>query len=201
MEGKQILSSDDFKRCADFHGHLCPGLAIGYRAAKAGLERLEQGRAPDDELVAIVQTDACGADAVQVLTGCTVGKGNLIIKDHGKQVITLMGRASGRGVRLSLKPDALSINKRHRDLIEKITNETATQEEQQEFEKLHVQRTCEVLEKPLEDLFHIGEPKRPLPPRARIEPSISCDRCGEPTMASKLTEKDGKRLCRECLEG
>lgn len=201
MDGKETLSSDEFKRCADFHGHLCPGLAIGYRAAKAGLERLEQGRAADDELVAIIETDACGADAVQVLTGCTVGKGNLIIKDHGKQVITLMGRASGMGIRLSLKPGALSINERHRELIEKVTNETATQDEQREFEELHVQRTCEVLEKPLEELFHIADPKMPLPSRARIEPSIFCDRCGEPTMASKLTEKNGKRLCRDCMEG
>ena len=201
MDGREILSSDEFQRCADFHGHLCPGLAIGYRAAKAGLERLGQDRAADDELVAVIETDACGVDAVQVLTGCTTGKGNLVIKDYGKHVITLMGRASGKGLRLSLKPGALSIDERHQALMGKITNGTATREEQQEFEELHLQRTCEVLEKPLEDLFYIAIPKGPLPSRARIEPSIACDRCGEPTMASKLIERNGKRLCRECMEG
>ena len=200
MEGKQILSSDEFKRCADFHGHLCPGLAIGYRAAKAGLERLGQDRAADDELVAVIETDACGVDAVQVLTGCTTGKGNLVIKDYGKHVITLMGRASGKGLRLSLKPGALSIDERHQALMGKITNGTATREEQQEFEELHLQRTCEVLEKPLEDLFYIANPKGRLPSRARIEPSIACGRCGEPTMASRLNEKDGVKICRDCAD-
>jgi formylmethanofuran dehydrogenase subunit E-like metal-binding protein len=39
MNADEILSSEDFKRCVDFHGHICPGLSIGYRAAKAGLER------------------------------------------------------------------------------------------------------------------------------------------------------------------
>jgi formylmethanofuran dehydrogenase subunit E len=91
------LTSDDFKQCADFHGHVCPGLAIGYQAAKAGIAWLEEHRAMDEEVVAIVETNACGVDAVQVLTGCTFGKGNFIHKDHGKQVFTFMSRESGKG--------------------------------------------------------------------------------------------------------
>jgi len=70
------MQSDDFKRCVEFHGHICPGLSIGYRAALAGMDRLNEERAPDEEIVAIVETDACSADAVQVLTGCTFGKGS-----------------------------------------------------------------------------------------------------------------------------
>ncbi len=77
MQAEHIMAQDDFKKCLDFHGHLCPGLAIGYRAATGALEWLKENRSEDEELVAIVETDACGADAVQVLTGCTFGKGNL----------------------------------------------------------------------------------------------------------------------------
>ena len=52
---------------------------------------------------AIADTDACGVDAVQVLTGCTTGKGNLIIRDWGKQVFTLGRRSDGRMVRVALR--------------------------------------------------------------------------------------------------
>ena len=70
------------KQATDFHGHWCPGLAIGIRAAEWALKEL--GKAPDEEIVAVVETDMCGVDAIQSLTGCTFGKGNLIHKDYGK---------------------------------------------------------------------------------------------------------------------
>ena len=57
-----------------FHGHECPGLAIGYRMATAAMETLDSFRAEDEELVAIVENDACGVDALQCVTGCTFGK-------------------------------------------------------------------------------------------------------------------------------
>ncbi|HET6488996.1 MAG TPA: formylmethanofuran dehydrogenase subunit E family protein [Syntrophales bacterium] len=65
---------EDFAKCADFHGHVCPGLAIGYRAAKAAMAWLGERRAPDEEVVVIAETDACGCDAIQVLTGCAFGR-------------------------------------------------------------------------------------------------------------------------------
>ena len=84
MKQDEIFTHEDFKRCADFHGHICPGLSIGYRAAKAGLDWLNEHRATDEEIVAIVETDACGADAVQVISGCTFGKGNFIFMEPSK---------------------------------------------------------------------------------------------------------------------
>ena len=83
-----------------FHGHSCPGLAIGYRMSKAALAFLSGSRAKDEEIVAIVENDACGVDALQCLSGCTFGKGNLIFKDYGKQVFTLYNRSSRKGARV-----------------------------------------------------------------------------------------------------
>ena len=87
-----------------FRGHICPGLVVGCRAARIGLDWLKERRAAGEELVALVETDACGADAVQVLTGCTFGKGNFFFKDYGKQTFILAARKSNRGVRIALKP-------------------------------------------------------------------------------------------------
>ncbi|MEN6472472.1 MAG: FmdE family protein [Syntrophaceae bacterium] len=200
MNARQIMDSADFQRCADFHGHICPGLSIGYKAAKLALHKIEESRSADEEIVAIVETDACSADAVQVLTGCTFGKGNLISKDYGKMALTLLSRKTGRGVRVALKPGAFSPDERHLELLGKVMRGAATPDEIARFHALHLQRSRDVLETPADQLFAVKEVCMQLPPRARIEPSEACPRCGEPTMRTKLETVDGERLCRGCLE-
>ncbi len=200
MESRDPFETKDFKKCADFHGHICPGLAIGYRSSKRALEWLKENRAEDEEIVAIVETNACGADAVQVLTGCTFGKGNLFFKDHGKQVLTLLSRKSGDGVRVALKAGALQLNEEHRRLMDKIRDGSATESEKERFQKLHLKRSRDIMEGSEEALFDVRKIHEALPPKAKIEPSELCDRCGEPTMASKLTAQDGMRLCGGCLK-
>jgi len=199
MEAEDILSSEDFKKCADFHGHICPGLAIGYRATKAALDWLDKKRALDKEMVATVETDACGTDAVQVLTGCTLGKGNLIQKDYGKHVYIVVNSNSGEGVRVSLKARALELSERHQELVRKLSGGEATPENRKEFWELHHQKSHDILGKPLKDLFTIKPAHIAVPPKAMIEPSKTCERCGEPTMVSKLIEIDGHYMCKDCL--
>ena len=77
-----------YQEAVQFHGHSCPGLAMGFRMTKAALDHFSSERSVDEEMVAIVENDACGTDAVQFLSGCTFGKGNLIFKDYGKMVYT-----------------------------------------------------------------------------------------------------------------
>ena len=84
-----------------FHGHACPGLALGYRVSQRALKEF-RNRAGDEELVAIVENNSCAIDAVQVMTGCTFGKGNLIFRDFGKQVYTFIRRPSGKGIRIAV---------------------------------------------------------------------------------------------------
>jgi formylmethanofuran dehydrogenase subunit E len=192
-------TSDDFQKCADFHGHVCPGLAIGYQASKAGIAWLAENRATDEEIVAIAETNACGVDAVQVLTGCTFGKGNFIHKDHGKQVFTFISRKSGRGVRIAMKPGVIELGKRHQELLRKVMDESATEEELEEFWVIHRQKSLKILEKPAKELFMIKAVDITAPPKARIEASIPCNRCGEPTMTSKLADQDGYKVCKDCL--
>ena len=50
----------DWEKAMEFHGHVCLGLAFGYRAAKAGMDLIEAKRAPDEEVVVIAETDNCG---------------------------------------------------------------------------------------------------------------------------------------------
>ena len=199
MNAQEIMAGEDFQKCADFHGHVCPGLSIGFRAAKIAMQELDTIRSEDEEVVAIVETDACCVDAIQVLTGCTFGKGNLIYKDHGKVAFTFFSRDTGKGVRLVMKPDAFSIDESHRSLMQKVTAGTASEEEKKAFDARHEARTGDVLTLPAENLFTVKPVTVPLPEKAQIAPSEPCDQCGESVMETKLTLVDGKHLCAACL--
>lgn len=198
MQAQETLESNDFKKCMAFHGHLCPGLSMGYRAAVAGMSYLnEKERSIDEELVVITETDACGADAIQVMTGCTFGKGNFIYKDYGKTAFTFFSRNSGKGVRVALKPNALGMSDQHRKLMGLKMNGTASNAELKEFQLLHSERSKEILQIPIDDLFSITDVEIPIPEKARIEKSQLCKQCQEPVMPSKLNENC---ICRGCQE-
>jgi formylmethanofuran dehydrogenase subunit E len=200
MSAETILHSELFKKCLDFHGHLCPGLSMGYLAAMAGMEWLSARRALDEEVVAIVETDACGVDAIQVITGCTFGKGNFIYRDYGKTAFSFFSRQTGKGVRIARKAEKQdTINPEHHQLMAKIRQGSATTEERERFHQLHEAASKRILDKQPKELFSITEITVPLPEKARIEPSINCDRCGEPTMGTKLEQMEGLQLCRGCL--
>lgn len=116
-------------------------------------------------------------------------------------MLTLLSRKTGNGVRVALKAGALELNEEHRQLMDSIREEDATDAEKARFQELHLRRSRDIMENTDEALFDVREIHEDLPPKAQIEPSISCDRCGEPTMASKLSAKDGMQLCCGCLEG
>ena len=159
-----------------FHGHACPGLAIGYRLSRAALDALKVTRAGDDELVAIVENDACGIDAVQYLTGCTLGKGNLIVLDYGKPAYTFCVRSTGAAVRVVF----------HRDRIPA------------ELQQNRPALADYILAAPTDELITVTPVTVPLPERARVQPSELCAGCGEPVMAGRLQSVDGRPLCIPC---
>ncbi|MBU0969747.1 MAG: formylmethanofuran dehydrogenase [Proteobacteria bacterium] len=200
MEKEQWMA-EDFKKCVDFHGHLCGGLVMGYKASKAALEWFRENRAQDEELVAIVENDACGVDAVQVLTGCTFGKGNFIYKDYGKIAFTFFCRKTGKGIRISPKfRPGTGMEDVQKQLFEKQRKDTATKEELSQLEGLKRQKAFELLEKPTDELFLITLVRTPIPEKAEIHPSIQCSCCGEPAMATKMETMNGKPVCRGCLD-
>jgi formylmethanofuran dehydrogenase subunit E len=198
MNADQILSSDDFRQCQTFHGHVCPGLSLGYVAGKLALEWIKENKAEDEEVVAIVENDACFVDAVQVLTGCTFGKGNFIYRDYGKIALTLMSRNSGRGVRVCLRPGAFAPDEEHFALLRKVMAGEADEDERERFHKIHHRRSVDILETSATDLFSVTPVEGPLPDKARIEPSHLCSQCGEPAMVTKMVPTGEDKLCRAC---
>jgi formylmethanofuran dehydrogenase subunit E len=189
---------EDFARCARFHGHVCPGLAIGFAAVKAGAEFLGLDAAEDEEIVAIVENDSCAVDAVQVLLSCTFGKGNLVFRDWGKQVFTFFDRKSGKGVRVALKGEMPSRAERHA-LKQKIDSGAATEADRKKWNDLREQEIIELVSpNAASSRFDVKEVSVDIPPYATIVSTQECDVCGEPTMTTRMVEQHGKHLCGEC---
>jgi len=174
---------EDFQSCIKFHGHLCPGLAIGYRAAKLGLRKLNVKRAEDEELIAIVENNSCAVDAIQSLCSCTFGKGNLFFKDYGKMIFTFADRVSGKNIRLYFKGVKLDQDD---NILESERRNAMTKT---------------IMAGKDEELFTITRLKEmPMPPKAVIYENISCDICGEMAISSRIIETKGKKICKDCFQ-
>ena len=183
-----------------FHGHMCPGLAVGIRAAEVALRDIGP-HAQDEEVVAVVETDMCGVDAIQFLTGCTFGKGNLIHLDYGKNAFTFYRRSDKKGIRIVTRPDAFGEpDPEWEALRERLGDEDLTPEERKRFWELHAARSRQVLEIPLDELFELMEPQREIPHHARIMDSLTCDACSEQVMETRTRRFAGKTLCFPCFE-
>ena len=191
---------EDFRECVRFHGHVCPGLAIGYAAAKAGASALNVGPSEDEEVVAIVENDSCAVDAVQTILGCTFGKGNLIFRDWGKQVFTFFNRVTGDAVRVSFRGGKSYGRKERAALREKIDSGQATDQEQARYDELKFEAVSGLIDADPEEVFDIRRVDTPLPPSASIVATLPCQGCGEQTMESRLTQRDDRKLCGECAQ-
>lgn len=160
-----------WNKCIEFHGHVCGGVTIGYKAALYAIELMGLDFSKDEEVVCVTENDACGVDAIQAILGCSVGKGNLLFKMRGKQAFSFYNRTTGESVRLVLKnlPD-----------MEK--------KEKEQF----------LMDHEPSELFDVKEPTFQLPERARIFQSVTCEKCGEVTAESMIRLEGGKKLCLDC---
>ncbi len=172
-----------FEEVVAFHGRRCPGLAIGYRMARSAIKELTGGFAvsSDESLVAIVENGACAVDALQIVTGCTFGRGNLILRDHGKHVMTLISQRAGRAVRVCYHG---------RGIPETICNdEDAT--------------IGWILSAMDEDILAIRSSNAVPPAHAvRNRESVACTRCGDPGAHPRSPSLGGGRIaCIPCFDG
>lgn len=168
------LDKELIKKTIEFHGHNCPGLTIGIRASELAMEMLDIQNVTTP--VCVTETDMCGVDAIQFLTGCSFGKGNLIHRDYGKSAFTFFDRDAKKGFRAVFRDDFARKETDREDRIKLL------------------------LEADLKDLFTTREIVTPPVRPARILKSIPCYACGEKTMESRIRLFDGKNFCIPCFQ-
>lgn len=191
--------NNDFQDVIAFHGHACPGLAFGFRASQAAM--LELGdRSEDEELVAIVENKSCAVDAIQVVTGCTLGKGNLILQDYGKQVYTFLKRPSGDGVRIAVKWISPAEPAPMQEMWKRFSSGERSPDVMRAIKASKGEKMQHILKADLADLFDIQRITTTLPEKAMVYPSLTCSQCGEKVMEPKATLQEEKILCGPCAE-
>jgi len=112
-----VQSNDYLQAGLMFHGHKCPAMPMGLRVGEAAMNKLGVERAKDGQLMALVEIGddhcaTCFADGVQMITGCTFGKGNIRKLHYGKWGVTLIDKKTGRAVRVAPRAEAMEASKR-----------------------------------------------------------------------------------------
>lgn len=162
-----------WEKAAEFHGHKCSGLAIGYKVSLLALKYLDiKNDINDEDIVCIAETDACGIDAVQVILKATVGTGAMRIQYTGKQAFNIFNRKNGKKARFVLN-EMQNFN---------------TKEERMEY----------ILSTDEEKLFTIKEVKIEFPEKAKIYNSYICAECGEKTAENAVSIVNGRYICNSC---
>ncbi len=185
----------DLRDAIQFHGHLCPGLALGYRVAKAALRELQADRPEDEELVAVVENDSCAVDAIQYITGCTFGKGNLVFRDYGKHVYTFYNRRTGRGIRIAEDFRGFERDSRYAELKKR---QDAGEDVAREMQEFKMEKVASILKTDDRDFLSIREASSPPPAGAKIRASVRCSSCGERFMESRGRLRNGMIICLPC---
>lgn len=173
------IESERIEAAIAFHGHTCPGLAIGIRTAELAIDRL--GIHPGSNVVCVTETDMCAVDGIQFLTGCTFGKGNLVHRDYGKPGFTFFDRDAGKGFRAVFLDEAVG----------DVPPEAGESPKQA--------RTRAVMDAELGDLFRVSDISDPPVKPARILNSMVCESCSEKVMESRIRRFDGRDLCIPCF--
>lgn len=197
---KSLLHHDRavVERAVAFHGGLCPALALGIQAARVALEEVgPDGR--DHEVHAESEDGTCGVDAVQALTGCTLGNRDLTILPYGKFAFTFHRRADGKSVRIVALPSVWDWEPEHVELFARVQAGLATPDQLERFRGLHTRRAETILDTPPRDLFTVTEvgtvpPVRPYSHR----PTIICAGCGEIVASDRVRQIDDRAYCLSC---
>ncbi len=190
---------EDLEQCVSFHGHLCPGLIYGYLVARESIRLLDLERSKDEEVVAVSENDSCAVDALQVMLGTSTGKGNLILKDYGKNAYSIFNRGKQKAYRFSRKKDYhyTGNHKQEFALLEQAVQLGIANEKEKRRQR--VLKAEDLLAKTFDEVFATEEAEIAIPPYAPLAPSKACAECGEMTMATKMiTAEDGSVLCVPC---
>ncbi|MCW5205740.1 formylmethanofuran dehydrogenase [Desulfobulbus sp. F5] len=173
---------------AKIHGHLCAGQVIGVRMALLGLRHIgvDDPKGVDrKKLYVIVEIDRCATDAIQSVTGCSLGKRSLRWMDFGIMAATFVNLKTGQAVRVTAREEA-------RELSVKYCPELADKYQRQ----LEAYRVM-----PENELFTVQEVKVNIPEcdmPGRPMRRVQCAQCGDYVQDCREVEQDSKITCRAC---
>ena len=184
-----------------FHGHKCPAMPMGIKAGLAAMKVLGVERAQDKELAVISETGkghaaGCFLDGIMLATGCTYGKSNIQKLYYNKMAFTLIDQATGRAVRVSLKPDFFE-KALNSPFVQKRKAGIPPQDVEPEITEPLVNRILGLEDEAFLDIGPVQSVD--LKKSKGVFTAKRCAKCGEMTFVNKLREtEDGKLVCIPC---
>jgi formylmethanofuran dehydrogenase subunit E len=167
-----------------FHGHLCPGQVLGVRMVVAGCRELglEHPRGAGKRLVLFVEIDRCATDALEALTGVSLGKGTLRHLDYGKMAATFVDVPRRVAVRVAVRDQARALAPLYAPGIREPRHaQTLAYRVMPERELLRIERV-------------VVDPAR----LERRRERVPCSACGEDVTYGRAIRRDGRAYCRPC---
>jgi formylmethanofuran dehydrogenase subunit E len=179
------------ERSSTIHGHLCAGQVIGVRMSMIGLAAIgiyDPKGLDRKKLYVLVEIDRCATDAIQSVTGCSLGKRSMRWIDYGIMAATFVNLETGKAVRILAREESRELSKKYCPEIEN--------KYQRQLDAYRVM--------PKEELFTIEEVQVSIPQEdmpGRPLKRIQCESCGDWVQDCRDVEQDGKLLCRGCAQG
>ncbi len=173
------------------HGHLCAGQVLGVRMSMLGLREigiLDPKGVDRKSLIVFVEMDRCATDAVQSVTGCSLGKRSMKFLDYGKMAATFLNLKTGKAIRVFAREDSRD---KAKERFPEVENKYAGQLEAYKI------MSDEELFDVMEVAVNIAPQDMPGRPMRRVQ----CDSCGEHVQDMREVYQDGKVLCVPCAQG
>jgi len=182
----------DFKKLLEesvkIHGHLCPGQVLGVKMSMLGLRKIgiEDPKGKDRKnLIVFIEMDRCATDAIQSVTGCSLGHRTMKFMDYGKMAATFLNLKSGKAVRIIAREDSREKAKNY------FPDEEDKYKAQFKAYKIMTER----------ELFNVMDVKVTIKPEdmpGRPLRRIKCEGCGEHIQDIREIHMAGKVLCKPC---
>jgi len=188
-------SHRDFERLLDestrIHGHLCAGQVLGVRMSMLGLREIgvvdPKGK-DRKSIVVFVEMDRCATDAVQSVTGCSLGHRTMKFMDYGKMAATFLNTLTSKAVRVYAKDGS---RQKAKEYFPEIENKYAAQ-----LEAYKVMSDSELFDV-MDVSVTVKQEDLPGRPMGRV----TCVSCGEQVQDKREVTQDGKVLCVPCAKG
>jgi len=205
----RLITNNDLEglleKTAELHGHICSHSAYGVKAGYYAMKKLAVSNTGMEEVIAILETNNCFSDGIQMVTGCTFGNNALIFNDIGKTAVTVINRRNKESVRLVLRKtfwdSREEVYPQVFDLFERVVikRQKVSASEKKRFLKLTEEMAISELKVPETDMFEIRIGRIEPPEYAPIYDSVTCSVCGESVMESRARIKEGRPVCITCL--
>lgn len=192
MDGQTVFDFENLlEESVKIHGHLCPGQVLGVKMSRLGLREIgiDDPKGKDRKnIIVYVEMDRCATDAVQSVTGCSLGHRTMKFMDYGKMAATFVNLKTEKAIRVIAREDS---RQKAKEYFPEIENKYEAQ-----LQAYKVMPDEELFDT-MEVTVHIRPADMPGRPMRRVR----CKKCGEFIQDKREIQQNGKILCKPCFEG